>query len=134
MVAQPLGPHPWKDPGGADLGRPRSNHHLPTGLNARNTTTTTVASQGLFLMNSEITLAAGADLAARLLEDRSLGDDTERSAALYSIILGRQPQEFESRRCLEFLQSAEVIARPPALRWQALAHVLLLSNEFLHLR
>ena len=96
--------------------------------------TTTVASQGLFLMNSEITLAAGADLAARLLEDRSLGDDAERSAALYSIILGRQPQEFESRRCLEFLQSAEVIARPPALRWQALAHVLLLSNEFLHLR
>ena len=99
-----------------------------------NRATTTVASQGLFLMNSEITLAAGADLAARLLEDRSLGDDAERSAALYSIILGRQPQEFESRRCLEFLQSAEVIARPPALRWQALAHVLLLSNEFLHLR
>ena len=85
-------------------------------------------------MNSEITLAAGASLAARLLEDRSLGDDAERSAELYSLILGRRPQDFESRRCLEFLQSAEVKARPPVLRWQALAHVLLLSNEFLHLR
>ena len=28
----------------------------------------------------------------------------------------------------------EVKGQPPVLRWQALAHVLLLSNEFLHLR
>jgi hypothetical protein len=99
-----------------------------------NRATTTVASQGLFLMNSEITLAAGAALADRLLGNTNLENDAERSAALYSLILGRRPQDFESRRCLEFLQSAEVKARPPVLRWQALAHVLLLSNEFLHLR
>ena len=99
-----------------------------------NRATTTIASQGLFLMNSETTLAAGAALAARLLGDANLGNDTERTTALYGRILGRRPQDFENRRCLEFLQSAEVKARPPVVRGQALAQALLLSNEFLHLR
>ncbi len=100
---------------------------------------TTVASQGLFLMNSPLVLKAADALAERLL-GAGAPSDADRLSRLYARVYGRVPTGGETARAAEFLARA-VEAQPSAATeearrraWQALCQAALMSNEFLHVR
>ncbi len=81
--------------------------------------------QALFLLNSPFVLEQ-----ARALAERSAGDGTdfERLARLYRYALGRGPTLAEAADAHEFLSSA---GNPSRERWEELAQVLLMCNEFM---
>ncbi|HVV98855.1 MAG TPA: hypothetical protein VHB77_00875, partial [Planctomycetaceae bacterium] len=70
--------------------------------------------------------------------ERSAADEAARVDQAYRLLFGRHPEADERENALEFLQSyaASLVAEPPERRapqaWDALARVLLGSNEFLH--
>ncbi len=97
--------------------------------------TTTVAPQALFMLNSEIIAGASRGLAKRILS-RAEPDDA-RVRRLFSIAFGRPPAEPEISRTLEFLDRYQATLavknvpepdrRPRA--WQGLCHAVLASSE-----
>jgi hypothetical protein len=103
--------------------------------------TTTVASQALFVMNSDLVLDAAGKLAARLL-DRRDRDDAGRVVLLYERAYGRPPTPDESRVAAAYLERFErtlgpAVPEADARRlgaWQALCQVVLASNEFLFIK
>jgi hypothetical protein len=98
---------------------------------------TTVASQALFMMNSDVMNEQSQRLAERLVAEHA-GDRTARAKGLYEIALGRSPSEAEIARAVSFVEryprgttaSGEAASEIPA--WQALCRVILSSNEFLY--
>jgi cytochrome c553 len=97
---------------------------------------TTIASQALFMMNSEVMNEQSARLAARITAEHA-SDREARVRNLYILSLGRQPIEEEIARALRFVDryspatpGQDPIETAPA--WQALCRVLLSSNEFLY--
>ncbi len=118
-------------------------------------TTSTVAPQALYLLNGELASDAASALAARL---RAVHDDEAvRVVALYRLTLGREPNSDERSQAVAFLgrfaasvpeevagTTAKACPGPEAievagtgardLAWTALCHVLLVSNEFIHIR
>jgi hypothetical protein len=96
---------------------------------------TTIASQALFMMNSDLVDEQSSRLAARLAADHP-DDFAARVKTLYSRALGRLPAENEVARALGFVDryraAAEDSATHDASAWQALCRVLLSSNEFLY--
>ena len=95
---------------------------------------TTVPQQALFLMNSPFALEQAACLASRDVSAETTDD--QRITALFRFALGREPSSEERAMCQTYIGSnAEDADRdsPPAplTRWERLAHVLLMSNEFL---
>ena len=110
----------------------------PAVINGRRSTTT-VAPQALFMMNSQLIRESSNHLAEKLLSspDKS---NVERIARAYELVLSRPPAEAETQEWLEFLteyaqaQSSQV-AEPEVRRlraWQGLGRVLLSSNEFVY--
>lgn len=110
----------------------------PAVINGRRSTTT-VAPQALFMMNSQLIRESSNHLAEKLLSspDKS---NVERIATAYELMLSRPPAEAETHEWLEFLteyaqaQSSQV-AEPEVRRlraWQGLGRVLLSSNEFVY--
>jgi hypothetical protein len=105
--------------------------------------TTTVAPQALFMMNSEAAIRAARGLADRLLADDT-ADDRARVGRLYVRAYARTPSEAEAGRALRFLDAftrraeAEIEGSEgsPARRraWEALCQAVLASNEFLYVR
>jgi len=98
---------------------------------------TTIASQALFMMNSEIMHEQSSRLAAQLIAGHA-NDPAARVGELYGTTLGRAPQQAETARALSFveryqasLEGGDVPARE-ASAWQALCRVILSSNEFLY--
>ena len=90
--------------------------------------------QALYGMNAPFVIEQAKALAAR--SDRA-GDPTEeaRIAALYRTVLARPPSPAEIRAAARFVSSP---AEPPGepgrsqlSRWEQLAQVLLMTNEFL---
>ncbi len=98
--------------------------------------TTTVAPQALFMMNSDLMIDAAERIGARLAERTELGD-TERLKLMYRELLARpsNPREIEQgRRLLARLRTAAPgDANGPRL-WGWAAQVLLMSNEFVTVR
>ena len=100
---------------------------------------TTVASQALFMMNSELMLAASHRLAEQLLAEPGW-DDQQRVARAYELVLLRSPSTQETQEWLEFLtqyereRHSEGSEAGPHRRqaWQGLCRVLLSSNEFVY--
>jgi hypothetical protein len=97
---------------------------------------TTIASQALFMMNSDVMNEQSARLAARIATEHA-SDREARVRNLYLLSLGREPAEAEVARALSFVdrysQAApgqDPVETVPA--WQALCRVLLSSNEFLY--
>jgi hypothetical protein len=88
---------------------------------------TTVPQQALFLMNSPFVTEQAKALAARpeVVDARS---PTEKVEALYKLALGRRPTSAESELAVEFVGDEE--PKAGFGRWEQLAQVLLLSNEF----
>ena len=100
---------------------------------------TTVATQALFMLNSDLVAQSSERMAASLLA-RNDADDAQRLADLYLLVYARAPADAERNRDLALLQKfdAAAIQEPdPAKRhqqaWARLCHVLLAANEFIYL-
>jgi hypothetical protein len=88
---------------------------------------TTVPQQALFLLNSPFVVEQARALANR--DDVKAGKSTdERIAALYRAALGRPPTREELTLGREFVSGESASAAFG--KWEQLAQVLLLSNEF----
>ena len=98
---------------------------------------TTVASQGLFLLNNVLVIRAADLLTRRLME---LGTVEERLTQAYRLCHGRPPSPREIDQAREFLETArrQREANGQAARsddredWSALCQALLASAEFLY--
>ncbi|QDT54209.1 Planctomycete cytochrome C [Caulifigura coniformis] len=110
---------------------------MPTGSR----TSTTVAPQALFLMNSELVLDSS-DLLARQLIDEAATDEA-RLLIAYRRTLGRLPEADEVARGLAFLADAtstsltrsdKVESSAVERAWSLLCQSLFASNEFLYVR
>ena len=114
-----------------------------------NRSTSTVAPQALFMMNSDlihqVTQALSESVLAEDLPRGSPGElQQDRLEQLYLRTLGRLPRVEESKRAEQFL--ARFLEQPVTgtdqddpkqkqqLAWQALCQVLLASNEFVYVR
>ena len=131
-----------------------SDASVPNG----NRATSTVAPQALFLLNGDLAVDAATALAGRL---RKLTDQNDRSriGALYMMTLGRESTSDEQTKAVAFLSRFETAAAmveksssDPAGQcpdpqssdteftaardqaWTALCQVILVSNEFIHVR
>jgi hypothetical protein len=104
-------------------------------------TTTTVAPQALFMMNSDFVLEAAEQVAAMLLREPTL-NDAGRVDRLYHRAYGRRPAEEEMARSLEFISRSErkpAAEIPDAQRrrlnaWQDFCQVIFAANEFVYVR
>jgi hypothetical protein len=103
----------------------------------------TLPSQALFLLNSELVWQAAAGLAERVAPDATVGESLCRDAIdrLYRTLFSRRPLAEEVERALEFLvrfdkvsgaQGGPAAGEPRA--WAALCQALLGSSEFLYVR
>jgi hypothetical protein len=98
---------------------------------------TTIASQALFMMNSDVMNEQSARLATRIAAEQP-NDRDARVRDLYLIALGRRPAETEVARAHAFVeryappQSGEAVVADSMAAWQALCRVILSSNEFLY--
>ena len=110
----------------------------PNGVTAvRNETT--VASQGLFLLNHPFVRDQSRAFAKRLLTDPVMIDD-QRIELAHRLAYGRPATPIEKEETQAFLrdfrQSAALSGKPEMERrqfgWQAFCHSLLCSNEFLY--
>ena len=97
-----------------------------------NRNTSTVASQALYLMNSEFVLKTSNDLAARL-RGRSSETAEARIQHLYELCYGRPATENEVARAQAFLKQIEAHSNSEA-GWALLCQSVLSSNEFFYLR
>jgi mono/diheme cytochrome c family protein len=97
-----------------------------------NRTTSTVAPQALFMMNSGFMTKASEALAKRIESSRN---NEEKVKALYRIVLTRLPTDGELTSTLEFLRrSKQLSGKAEADPIRLLAQTLLSSNEFIYLR
>ena len=114
-----------------------------------NRSTSTIAPQALFMMNSDLIQQVTQALAESLLtEGMAAGPPgqlrQDRLEQLYLVTLGRLPRVEESKQAEQFL--ARFLEQPVTgtdqddpkqkqqLAWQALCQVLLASNEFVYVR
>ncbi|MEX0818080.1 MAG: PSD1 and planctomycete cytochrome C domain-containing protein, partial [Pirellulaceae bacterium] len=114
-----------------------SDASVPTG----DRTTSTIAPQALFLMNSDFLARTSQAFAERLAKEVP-SDQAERVTRLYILAFGRPPSELETEQALDFVAAAAEVSRnagsdtdddTPRRGWEALCHVMLVSSEFLHL-
>lgn len=92
-------------------------------------TTSTVAPQALLLMNHPWTQEQAKFLVERIYREAP-EDDSKRLDHLYSLLLGRFPNESERQIARELIACGD-----PSLErsgWIDLAHVLICSNEFIY--
>ena len=90
---------------------------------------TTVPTQSLYLLNSEFFGQQALAIGSAALSADSAG---LRIESLYRQILGRAPNYLETKRALDFLSDLSTNTEPRAA-YGHLAHVLLISSEFLFL-
>ena len=91
----------------------------------------TVASQALYLMNSEFVQGQAEKWAARVTAAGA--DPAARIAQMYAEAFGRPPGPSETAEALGFVRTME--ARHPAEKaWAHLAHVLFNTTEFMYIR
>ncbi|HJQ80831.1 MAG TPA: PSD1 and planctomycete cytochrome C domain-containing protein [Lacipirellulaceae bacterium] len=100
---------------------------------------TVAPQQALFLMNSPFVMEQAAHLAARTAntsEGAAAENDSAKAARialLFQHALGREPTAEESAEALAFVSDVEPpspATAPQLSRWEQLAQVLLMSNEF----
>lgn len=102
---------------------------------------TTVASQGLFLLNHPFVRTQARTFAQRLLASNEMSSDAERIDLAHQLAYGRSASDVEKEETTEFL---DVIINSPLLGekpenekrlagWQAFCQSLLCSNEFLYI-
>ncbi len=115
-----------------DFGDPSMTHAFRT--------STTVAPQALYVMNSPFVIEQSRSFAQRAMTHEAKSD-AERIEWAYEQALGREPTSFETVRANNFLIQYESMltstVKDPAMRrtkaWQSLCQVLFASNEFIYL-
>ncbi len=107
----------------------------PSVLNGKRDTTT-LATQALFMINSQLVGDQAGDIASRVLA--ADGDDADRVRRVFQITLQREPTSSEVSRALDFVQGFDAAAETggtPAERrlaaWKGFCRALLASSEFL---
>jgi hypothetical protein len=94
-----------------------------------------VPQQALYSMNSPFVIEQARALAARLDVAGTSSTTEGRIAALYRIALGRAPTPLEGRAATRYIDSPGKVPGEPGRsqlsRWEQLAQVLLMTNEFL---
>jgi hypothetical protein len=102
--------------------------------------TTTVPTQALFFMNSDLATRAADSLAGRLLAKAEL-DDAGRVRLLFAHAYGRPPTEKEVERVAAGVGTfeSEFRGEPDAAKrtrkaWAAVCQAVLAGNEFIHVR
>jgi hypothetical protein len=109
------------------------------GVTSGDRTTTTVAPQALFLINSDLVYDLTRAMAARLT-GRPGCDDAGRFRLLYESALGRPPTPSEADRSAAFVAAVgreaggAVVGEHCLSAWQALCQVIVSSNEFFYVR
>ncbi len=88
--------------------------------------TSTVAPQALFLLNDPFVLDLAESLADRIATDRPEGDARARLERLHELLFGRAPTDVEAAIAERFLADSGKDG------WSRLCHLLLCSNEFIH--
>jgi uncharacterized small protein (DUF1192 family) len=114
-----------------------------------NRPTTTVPTQALFLMNSQLVHDSAAGFARRIIEQHSAAGNVDASKnasidAAYEIAFGRMPTDAERQAACSAVTGFEAVVqqddtRPEPeivrqLAWQMFCHSLLMSNEFIYVR
>jgi hypothetical protein len=97
-------------------------------VHAEHRSTTTTATQKLFMLNSPFALSQAKALATRLTSDAKEGDGS-RVARAYRLLFSREPLREETKLAVEFLKKPVATEMS---RWEQLAQMLLASNEFLY--
>ncbi|HRX79338.1 MAG TPA: DUF1549 domain-containing protein [Pirellulaceae bacterium] len=105
-----------------------SDASVPTG----DRTTSTIAPQALFLMNSDLLARTSKAFAERLASE--VPNEEARVARLYTLAFGRSPSNAETEQALEFVGAVAAETASTQRGWEALCHVMLVSSEFLHLQ
>jgi len=98
-----------------------------------NRSTTTVAPQALFMLNSKFVADCTDSLAEDLLK---ITDQKQRLRRLYELAYGRSPSKLEIQMCQQLLSGLqqELAKDSPKRHWQVLSQVILAANEFIYLR
>ena len=110
----------------------------PSVINGKRSSTT-VASQALFMMNSKLVAQQTRRLAEELVGNEEL-DDLSRLGALFTRAVGRHPSPSESERMLKYAQqyvsiatnNGKTLQESRILAWQSICRAVLASNEFLY--
>ncbi len=94
-------------------------------------TSTTVATQALFVMNSPLVIREAKSLTDTVLKQEK--QDKRRMEEIYLRVLGRNPDSSEMDRGLSYLQSfrAKWDQIDESKAWTSLTHALMASNEFI---
>lgn len=102
--------------------------------------TSTVAPQALFTLNSPLVLDA-AEAMAKRLHGQAPNDDRSRVELLYQLALSRSPEDHELTRVLQTIDQLEVALRKEMSveeaklqAWAAACQCVLASNEFFYVR
>ena len=107
-----------------------ANPNLVTGHRV----TSTLPTQGLFLMNSPMVIESARVMAGNILEkEQAELSDEVRVERVYRTLLGRVPTSDEIATSLSFLNDFEPDAKsetPEQDAWQNLIHALFCSLEF----
>ena len=93
---------------------------------------TVSAGQALELMNNELVLGWAKDLAKRVQNDAGMSPASQVERA-WKLVYARAPQSDETKAALEFLEQHDKITRNRQTSMIDLCHMLLNSNEFLHM-
>ncbi|MBS1702513.1 MAG: DUF1549 domain-containing protein [Armatimonadetes bacterium] len=106
----------------------------PTVMNG-DRSSTTVAPQALFMLNSPLVLSATKTQAEKLMQEPGL-TDADRVKELYVRCYARPASDSEVARALDFLnkfESAYAQAKDPKLSaWQSLCKSIIAANEFIY--
>ncbi len=103
--------------------------------------TTTVATQSLFFMNSPLAMRSSDALTDRVFEIAKLSD-SERVHSLFALALGREPEPEEIERILSAIRTFEKefsdAGSDPVTRqrksWSAVCQAVLASSEFIYIK
>lgn len=109
---------------------------IPSGDRA----TTTVPTQALLMLNSDLVMQSAASLAEKLLADP--GSDEDRLRKLYLIAYGREASAAEVAENVEFLKVLDksLVATVPDEKgrrqkaWGVLSHTVMAANEFIYVK
>ncbi len=95
-------------------------------------TTSTVAPQALYALNSDLVIKAAEKLAERILAQDSKNTKLQVKT-LFELTYGRLPTESEATAIQEFLQQVEAHdSQNKQSSWTALCQTFLISNEFIY--
>jgi hypothetical protein len=96
---------------------------------------TTVAPQALFMLNSQVVLSSTKAMAEKILQQKNLSD-AQKIRQLYMQCYGRPATEAEVSRTVDFLgrfMNVYAKAKDPRLSaWQSLCKSIIAANEFIY--